>query len=143
MSVTHITQACVKAEFAKNTQPAHAFRLRECHLLSIMHKELKLCMMNIHVRVTSRISHGSLSDCLLKLLQARYIAVLMDGVHRNRHCLSCSLLYKAYKAYKGTCEEDADEEAPANIVKDLIPHASATFIAALCHVQDRVPPHHL
>lgn len=53
------------------------------------------------------------------------------------------LLLEVGKGQAPTCEEDADEEAPADVVEDLVPHAAAAFVAALRHVQDRVPPHHL
>ncbi len=42
-----------------------------------------------------------------------------------------------------TCEELADEEAPADLREDLVPQEAARLVAALRHVQDCVAPHHL
>lgn len=45
--------------------------------------------------------------------------------------------------HERTGEEFKDEEAPADVVEHLIPQEASRLVAALCHVQDRVTPHHL
>ena len=58
-------------------------------------------------------------------------------------CRCNSAAVSVRRGGEATCEEDADEEAPADVVEDLVPHAAAALVAALRHVQHRVPPQHL
>ena len=126
MRVTHITHAWVKAEFARKTHPGNraAPSLRR-------NKHPTPAGWRVALYPVNEMRPCLCSGSLL-------------GLWKPSEPVSVAGAWGATRMVdRITCEEDADEEAPADIVEDLVPHAAAALIAALCDVQHRVAPHYL